>query len=82
MKRKIAISLAIATGLVFSTYSFSNEGGYTCPSQAIIVSQGDTITSLVHALCEGNTRRAIDDTYETYGSVIMPSQQIYLPSGK
>lgn len=82
MKRKLAIALLAVTGLVFGIYSFSNEGGYSCPSQGVIVSQGDTITSLVHALCEGNTRRAIDDTYETYGSLIMPSQQIYLPSSK
>lgn len=80
MKRVMAVLVAVGLGI--GIYSFTGESGYTCPSQGIIVSQGDTITSLVHALCEGNTRRAIDDTYETYGSVIMPSQQIYLPSSK
>jgi len=80
MKRVMAVFIAIGLGI--GIYSFSRESGYACPSQAIIVSQGDTITSLVHALCEGNTRRAIDDTYKVYGSLIMPSQQIYLPSSK
>ena len=80
MKRIMAVFIAVGLGL--GIYSFSRESGYTCPSRGIIVSQGDTITSLVHALCDGNTRRAIDETYKVYGSLIMPSQQIYLPSSK
>ena len=80
MKRKLAIAIAIVIGV--SSYSFSNESGYTCSSSPVLVSQGDTITGIVHAHCEGNTRQAIDDTYEIYGSLIIPSQQIYLPSSK
>ena len=80
MKRVMAVFIAVGLGI--GIYSLTRESGYTCSSSPILVSQGDTITSLVHALCEGNTRRAIDDTYEIYGSLIMPSQQIYLPSSK
>ena len=80
MKRIMAVFIAVGLGL--GIYSFTRESGYTCSSSPVLVSQGDTITSLVHALCEGNTRRAIDDTYKVYGSLIMPSQQIYLPRSK
>lgn len=80
MKRVMAVFIAVGLGI--GIYSITRDSGYTCSSSPVLVSQGDTITSIVHAHCEGNTRRAIDDTYEIYGSLIIPSQQIYLPSSK
>jgi len=52
---------------------------YSCNSNPIVVSYGDTIWDLVQANCSGHLLNAVDDTVRIYGAGIQLGQEIIFP---
>lgn len=85
-KRRLTICLTIAAFGIFAFAVHNSETQaekFKCSAKGLAVVVGydhdNTLWSIAHRYCEGNTAAAVDAMYEKYGDVLNPGQIINLP---
>lgn len=84
VRRFVAFLLLLATaGVVIAGVSaLIDEPSYTCPTDPVLVSEGDTIWDIGRTYCTGDTQAVIDLLVDFYGTDLRVGQRLDLPVSK
>lgn len=74
--KRIALGLAVATGIAVGVWSVATHDDYTCENVKVVVNDGDTLWGIATRYCDGNIQQATDDLADEYGTALRKWQVV------
>ena len=75
----VLVGVVVAIALMYARVGAMDS--FTCDGAPHQVNYGDTLWKIAEAKCDGNIQVVVDNLVDTYGTIIQPNQDIWLPLG-